>query len=370
MFTFVVFVALFGLAAAASIKPDEVVASVEMECFEWNGQTEDFGAHTYNNKVYTTDQGGDNYNNGKKYVCCGLTADGNKHCAPHNAWSVHEGKYRLCEENAKQAEKMIKATYYRDVCCDSSWINSCGQCGAFIHWPFADTDELIKKENGFYNGTEWSDKYYDPEKDSEIYPNGFMGAVLRSENQPPVCVFIPDAAGRTILINVEPEEQNNRLCVGDLSEDDSEKTNPGFQKTCDTTSVSSCVHDGTIRGTVNTVGQQGNQERSSRGITFKIDCNSGCVEQSDTYLWFRVLFSKNSYQNPGIKKDGEVYDKDMTNAADNPEMFCEYVLRDYPFLSSYPSDLDAEVPVFEEAEEDASFSVFSGLFVALFFFVM
>jgi len=358
MFTFVVFLALLGLTAAQrTVQPDKVVASIEMECFEWDGQTEDFGGLTYDRQVYEAQDG----NWGQdKFICCGLTADGNKHCAPYNEWTVHEGRYRLCESRPNEAAEMIEKGFYRDVCCDSSYINTCGQCGAFIHWPFSDTDDLIDRDNGFYNDTDWSDKYYDPSKTSEIYPNGFMGAVLRSENQPPVCVFIPDASGRTILINVEPEEQNNRLCVGDLTEDDAEKTNPGFQKTCDTTSVSSCVHDGTIRGTV----VQG-QERSSRGITFKIDCNSGCVEQSDTYLWFRVLFSKNSYQSPGTGSD-----KDMTNAATNPEMFCEYVLRDYPFLSSYPSDLDPIVDVFEEAEKDASFSVFSGLFVALLFFVM
>jgi len=399
----VVIFALLGIAFADTLRePAKVVPSVEMECFEVDqGMTETFGGIDFsvapnpnpNNlpDTYRTIYGGGT-TGGKRYVCCGLTADGLKHCAPYNKWSVHEGKYRLCENRPDTIRNMMYNTrnaeyrrtgvwknpnnHYRDVCCDSEFIENCSSCAAFILWPFKENDELVKKS---YNGTDWRDKYYAPDKEEEIYPGGFMGAVLRSENLPPVCVFIPDAAGRVMEVRVEPEEDGNRLCVGDLNEDSAEKTNPGFQKTCDTSSVTSCIQDGTIRGSVNEkiLNDQGvveSERTASRGITFKIDCNSGCVEQGDTYLWFRVTFSSNSYQDTGsvalARGETATIAPDMTSASTNVEMFCEYFLRDYPQMNIFPSDLEPQTAVFRPAVVSANLALYTTLSFALFFMLM
>lgn len=398
----VVFFALLGVAFADTVQPTKVVPSVQMECFEIDeGMTESFGGIDFsvapnpnpNNlpDTYRTVYGG-RTTGGKRYICCGLTADGLKHCAPWNKWSVHEGKYRLCENRPDNIRSLMYNTrsaeyrrtgvwsnpnqHYRDVCCDSEFIENCNSCAAFILWPFQKNEELLKRS---YNGTDWRNLYYAPDKVNEIYPGGFMGAVLRNENLPPVCVFIPDAAGRVMEVRVEPEEDGNRLCVGDLNEDAVDKTNPGFQKTCDTSSVTSCIQDGTIRGSVNEkitddAGVVQEERTASRGITFKIDCNSGCVEQGDTYLWFRVTFSSNSYQETGSVSlgRGEVatIPPDMTSASTNVEMFCEYFLRDYPQMNIFPSDLEPQTAVFRPTVVSANLALYTTLSFVLFFMLL
>merc|ERR1712156_1372149 len=42
-----------------------------------------------------------------------------------------------------------------------------------------------------------------------ISPAGFMKATLREFNDPPVCVYAPNVAGRVIELKVEPEESGS-----------------------------------------------------------------------------------------------------------------------------------------------------------------
>jgi len=142
--------------------------------------------------------------------------------------------------------------------------------------------------------------------DNKVYPAGYMRATLREFNDPPVCVYVPQVAGRVIEVRVEPEEDGSQICVDDLHEDSLERNEPGVTQACDMSRLSTCFPD------ANTENDEGQQ---AKGFSFMISCAESCAD-SDTDLWFRVRASVNRWTEAGNAEIG-------TDQADvNTEMWC------------------------------------------------
>jgi len=245
--------------------------------------------------------------------CCGITANGKRKCLDKNKFKDIQGEYHLCTNSLSEA-----LSDGMDLCCTSDKIGVCsGKCKSFIVWPFSDDEKMRVAST---NATDWRDKYFNDGNTNFSYPAGFYHAKLRDQNRPPVCVFVPGAMNHVIEVKVEPDEPGSRMCIGDLRDDGSDKTNPGMPTTCDTTRLTACVNDGDF------------QDGRKKGFAFKIFCDESCAEQSDVDLFFRVRWSELAYE-----------DVVSTDALTAVEMFCEYVNRDYPLFDLFPSDIEDEV---------------------------
>jgi len=281
--------------------------------------------------------------------CCGYNGLGEKHCSDESEWEEYEGKYRRCAKTGgsqpyANPEAMIGQNM--DICCDDRNINDCGKCKSFYVWDFLDFDTMDAASTF---DTNWRDQYLDQNLDNHdgydnaIFPGGFIKGTLREFNDPNVCIYIPKAAGKIIEIKVESEESGDRLCIGDLHDESTDRNDPGQNDACSDTNVETCFGD------ANTSGDP------SAGFGFYIFCDEGCEEgggSGDVPLWVRARFSPNSWIDNGI--DGEYL------ATNNIEMWCEYVNRDYPQYDVYPNDIAKSIPA-PIIEEDSS----SHLFITL-----
>jgi len=162
--------------------------------------------------------------------------------------------------------------------------------------------------------TKWQDVHLDGQ---HTQPAGFVSAVLREFSDPPVCVFVPNSAGKMIEIKAEPEEAGNRLCVSDLHDDVLGRNEGGQGTPCDETRLKTCFPDAS----------------DDKDFTFYIFCNNeGCSEGANVPFWLRARVSENSWQ------------EGHSTARDNVEMWCQYVQDDYPAWDVYPFDLEETKP--------------------------
>jgi len=291
-------------------------------------------------------------NNSGDYVsagweCCGFNGLGEKHCAPWAEWEKYEGKYRRCKTlpfsadgtSYTKPEDMIGSGF--DLCCDNgNWVDDCGKCKSFYVWDFlthdtmdtAATFETSWREDYLNQGLSNSDGY-----DNKVYPGGYIKGTLQEFNDPNVCIYIPKAAGKMIEIKVESEEAGERLCIGDLHDESTDRNNPGQNDACSDTHVQTCFGDA---DTTND---------DVLGFAFYIFCDEGCQEgggSGTVPLWLRARFSPSSWMDRG--EEGNKL------ATENVEMWCEYVVRDYPAYDVYPSDISLVVAELNFTEDSAS----------------
>jgi len=259
---------------------------------------------------------------GNSWECCGIVANGERHCAPAAEWSEYQGAFRRCDTNLNTAKNDGK-----DLCCDSSLIQNCGVCKSFFIWEFSTYDEMNNSEKTTFD-EDWKDTYLDQDLsdrdayDNQVYPGGFAHGTLKEFNEPPVCVYIPGAAGSSIEIKVEPDEQGDRLCVSDLEDDINGKNDPGQITTCDDLRLSTCFPDGSL-------------DTEKNGFAFYIFCDESCEEGGDVMLWFRARYSDTKWTD------------ENANSSDGVEMWCEYVPGTYPEYDVFPSEIAPEQPEME-----------------------
>jgi len=271
---------------------------------------------------------------GGQWECCGIVANGERHCAPWEEWSEYQGSYRRCNVNLDQAIENNM-----DLCCDSALIDNCGVCKAFFIWEFSTYEEMNDSQKTTFVKN-WEELYLDQNLDdkdaydNQIYPGGFAHGTLKEFNEPPVCVYIPGAGGSSIEIKVEPDEQGDRLCVSDLEDDINGRNDPGQITTCDDVRLNTCFPDGSL-------------DEEKDGFAFYIFCDESCEEGGDVYLWFRARYS-----------DTKWTDEDA-NSSDGVEMWCEYVNGNYPEYDVFPSDVAYEKPPIQfEPSSTSSFVIF------------
>jgi hypothetical protein len=305
--------------------------STDFECFlDSNGL---YGISTAA-KDYTASTANDNY------WCCGITANGERSCAPILEWTMPvTGKFALCSRNLNNNDLKDGNVYgKRDLCCDNSYFNDCNHCTSFVVWEF-DTQTDMEDSPKVTLNTTWRDAFDSqdmPSYDSyfnKVYPAGYIHARLREGNDPPVCVYIPGGNGHVIEIQVEPDEEGNRLCVGDLHDDRFDKNNPGQTTTCDDSQLRSCFSDGSVDDQI-------------PGLAFYIQCDSSCEEQTDIYLWVRARKSSDTWINNG-----------NNGAANNIEMWCDTVNGEYPLYDVYPSQLAPPADPIDQSVTDSASSL-------------
>jgi len=163
----------------------------------------------------------------------------------------------------------------------------------------------------------------DPVGSNKIYPAGFKHATLQEYNNPPVCVFVPNSAGKVIELKLEPDEKNSRLCISDLQDDMNSRNDPGQNTTCDDFRLLSCFADG---------GESDTTRDKKKDFAFFVTCDEGCEEGGEVHFWYRARVSKRGWYNVDEDSDKQV-------AADNTEMWCQYILEKYPDFNVYPQDL-------------------------------
>jgi len=265
----------------------------------------------------------------------------------------------------------------RDLCCQNNDFQDCTSCKSFVVWDFTvDTnpyggDRVLEASYDCNRNSEedipsdcdgkvtlkdtWRDVFYDqPSKKIEgttiayppyaygnaVYPAGFAQGTLREFNDPPICVYAPNVAGRVLEIRVEPEEAGSQLCVDDLLADTAEKNNPGVTQACDDVRLQSCFPDA-------------DSDEDAKGFAFLISCSESCAD-GDVDLWFRIRASVNKWTDAGDSDLGT----DKTEV--NTEMWCMWGNQDMegelpdatPFQGLdgdfsrwdiYPSDLEPEI---------------------------
>jgi len=172
--------------------------------------------------------------------------------------------------------------------------------------------------------------------DNKVYPAGYMRATLREFNDPPVCVYVPQVAGRVIEVRVEPEEDGSQICVDDLHEDSLERNEPGVTQACDMSRLSTCFPDAET---------DADEGRQAKGFSFMISCAESCAD-ADTDLWFRVRASINRWTDAG--------DSDLgTDQADvNTEMWCMWGNQD--MTDENGDSTLPDLPVFADLDGDFS----------------
>jgi len=285
------------------------------------------------------------------WECCGFNAIGERHCAPESEWEKYEGKYRRCKKlgNGVSPETLIGTG--QDLCCNSNkWVDDCGKCKSFYVWDFKDHAEMSAAAT--FDET-WRTQYLEQNLDSsngydnKIFPGGFIKGTLREFNDPNVCIYIPRAAGRIIEIKVESEEAGDRLCIGDLHDESTDRNNPGQNDACSDSNVETCFGDADVSGD------------KDIGRAFYIFCDEGCEEgggSGDVPIWLRARFSEKSWM------DSDRKDWDVT---ENVEMWCEYVIRDYPEFDVYPTDIAPEGNILTFEDDSASTLLLSFIFSLL-----
>jgi len=210
--------------------------------------------------------------------------------------------------------------------------------------------------------TDWRQDYLDQNLskqqgyDNQVFPAGFQKGTLREFNDPAVCVFIPHSAAKVIEVKVEADK-GDRICIGDVHDETVDRNNPGQNDACGTANVKTCFGDANVEA-VNVVagGEETTQKPTEHGFAFYLFCDEECTEgggSGDVSLWFRARFSKTSWLAGTYK------------ATENVEMWCDYVIRDYPEYDVYPSDLSLTVDAIWTEEDDSVLNLFATLFLVL-----
>lgn len=319
-----------------------------------------------NGQIHPVEDYDDHFNcirqsNNNRWMCCGYNAIGERHCDYEEAWEKYESKYRRCVKVFGNGQ-----TYQNpsdlvgediDMCCDAhyagneedSFVHNCGKCHQFYVWNFGTSDEMEAASTLDLN---WRDDFIAQNLvdtdgyDNNVFPAGFQKGTLREFNDPNVCVYVPWAAGKVIEIKVESEEYGDRLCIGDVHDETTDRNDPGQNDACGNTMVKTCFGDANLDGV--------NGEGTEYGFPFYIFCDEACEEgggSGDVPLWFRARFSPTSWL------------EGTYNAEKNVEMWCEYVVRDYPLYDQYPSEVSTLVdPILREDEDSSSYLV---VFLAL-----
>jgi len=289
-----------------------------------------------------------------QHYCCGIGADGKRVCANADKWlKQSNGKYAYCRMNYDELDEVAKTGVVPkdelldkqqrpwDICCDNENIQSCADCSSFVVWPWATQEHFNKSASLDLN---WKEQFTNQDigELNKIYPVGFKNGQLREKNNPPVCVFIPGSAGKMIEIKVESESRNNRLCISDLQDDVNNGIDPGQGTTCDDFRVKACYPDGS----------------TGKDFAFKITCDSGCEEQTNIDLWYRARHSVGNW-NQGHE-----------TAVDNIEMWCQYIVDEYPVYNQYPQDLKEEGEMEEQFKDDSGVSSLFSLLSLFMSFVL
>jgi len=152
---------------------------------------------------------------------------------------------------------------------------------------------------------------------------------LQEFNDPPVCVYAPEVAGRVIEVKVEPEEAGSQVCVDDLHEDSLQRNNPGVTQACDDTRLQTCFADAT-------------PDDSVSGFAFLISCSESCAD-GPVDLWFRLRASVMKWTDAGEEDKGT----DRTEV--NTEMWCMWGNQNMQvngtasvLPGNFPADLDGD----------------------------
>jgi len=283
------------------------------------------------------------------HYCCGYMANGLKQCDRFEEWSIVENShFALCERDYTSAVSEWSGSQpklRRDLCCENQQFTDCTLCKSFMVWDFTVSDEhggdatleakldttndqgpwtepttflsvnwrdlYISKDNQKpkFTSTSGQEEYY-PEYAyyNYIYPGGYARGKLREFNDPPVCVYAPNTAGRNIEIKVEPDEVGSNICVDDLHEDSLERNTPGVTQACDKQRLRTCFPDAATADTPD-------------GFAFLISCSESCAD-GDVDLWFRLRASVNKWTESGQEDKGT----DQTEV--NTEMWCMWGVQD------------------------------------------
>lgn len=329
--------------------------SDKFSCFkDTNGIYDDFS-----NKFYP----GDN----NKWYCCGYMANGIRQCDKMNKWRrIGDGHFSLCQDRVDLAVRTQSDTpgvpeLRRDLCCANNEFTDCGLCKGFAVWDSTidsnshggdvylekelakDPDETVTMEKT------WRDKYLEAQSapvevdgvelppyayGNPWRPAGFMKATLREFNDPPVCVYAPNVAGRVIEIKAEPEESGSNVCIDDLNEDSLERNEPGMTQACDDSRLRTCFPDAAL-----------SESQTRKGFPFLISCSESCAD-GDVDLWYRVRASINKWTESGLESEG------TTDTEVNTEMWCMWGIGDmrlrnetdnsmipFEFPENFPNDL-------------------------------
>jgi len=284
------------------------------------------------------------------HYCCGYMANGLKQCDIFDNWSiVNDNHFALCDNDYATAFRdhdisdTTRPKLRRDVCCENSQFNDCTLCKSFMVWDFTVTSdhggddtlenarvdgevsfdndwrtEFNKRSNQqrtfSYNG--YTGSYPPYAYTNQVFPAGYARAKLREFNDPPICVYAPNTAGRVIEVKVEPDETGNNICVDDLHEDSLERNNPGVTQACDTRRLRTCFPDASMEST------------EVDGFGFLISCSESCAD-GDVDLWFRVRSSVQKWTEAGLEGQGT----DRTEI--NTEMWCMWGVQDMRSKDSY-----------------------------------
>jgi len=306
------------------------------------------------------------YNNGvcsgAVWKCCGLMANGQRQCANANEWrnvggsadfTLKTNRFSLCVDNVANIystgtdDDGNQYTITKDLCCQNEYFSDCGVCRGFVVWEFNTFDEMDQSPKTTFD-EHWKANYTRQSDDdtnaydNKFYPSGFIHATLREYNDPPVCVYMPEAGGHIIEIKVEPDEEGNTVCVNDLHDDQQERDNPGQITTCDDTRLRTCFSDGEM-----------GVDDNVPGFAFYIDCEQGCAD-GDIHLWLRARASAKKWS-----------DVEMEDAEENTEMWCQWMDKDDPRYEMYPSEIRPERVAISQPMEDSVASL-SVLFATLF----
>jgi len=278
----------------------------------------------------------------REHYCCGIMANGLRQCDLFDEWSViAERTFTLCEPKYEDAFSTITneggPKLRRDLCCENDLFSDCNLCTSFMVWDFTVDDyhggdgaletELAKADGIVTDSTEFRTAFNNPANQNkqfswngfegayppyayanEVYPLGYARGRLREFNDPPICVYAPNTAGRVIEIKVEPDEIGNTVCVDDLHEDSLERNNPGVTQACDDTRLRTCFPDASTDPAVD-------------GFAFLISCSESCAD-GDVDLWFRLRASTNKWTEAGDASKGT----DRTEL--NTEMWCMWGISD------------------------------------------
>jgi len=311
-----------------------------------------------------------------QHYCCGYMANGLKQCDRFSEWSIVSGThFSLCKTDPDEAVQTTlnngRPQLRRDLCCANDHFNDCTLCKSFMVWDFThgsdnvhggdDTLEaelangVVTLDNGWrteylandnqrphfsytgQDGTTYSGRYNDYAYYNQVFPAGYARGKLREFNDPPICVYAPNTAGRVIEIKVEPDETGNNICVDDLHEDSLERNAPGVTQACDKERLRMCIPDASTETSV-----------AQMGFAFVISCSESCAD-SDVDLWFRLRSSVNKWTDAGD------YDKGTDRTELNTEMWCMWGVQDMR-TESDNGEMEFDLKTVMGVEVDGDFS--------------
>lgn len=343
------------------VKPELAAKfSDKFNCFrDANGMYE-----TWANDVYSGSHGSNTF------YCCGYMANGRRQCDLLTNWrQVGDSHFALCEEDYNTA---ISGPVRRDLCCKNDEFNDCNLCKSFMVWDFtvdgdshggdpkleenlaldavhgAEVGGVTKKVTMDAN---WRKQLFDKQPapqsdgghgyppyayDNNVYPAGFAKGTLREFNDPPVCVYAPNVAGRVIEVRVEPDESGSQVCVDDLHEDSLERNAPGVTQACDDSKLQTCFPDADPCDPT--------EQSCIQGFAFVISCSESCAD-GDVDLWFRLRSSINKWTESGDESKGTTQTELAT------EMWCMWGNQDMRVDGSFVPPAN-----FEAADLDGDFS--------------